>query len=122
MGAQPKDKSRADALDLKVLGTPRWVETKDEQERPKERKEMLYLIPLNFSSASGDGFLSGWYCGGMNDIGGEVEFQKEILTERQTFIAALRYAFLSSVSFTSVGTLSWRRLQNPKVVIEDRSA
>ena len=34
------------------------------------------------------------------------------LKGKQTFMAALRYAFLRSVSFTSMGTLSCRYLQS----------
>ena len=59
------------------------------------------LISLNFSSASAEGFLSGWYyhlCVGMMLIGP--------VQQSHTFIACFRYAFLSSVSSTSVPTPS----------------
>jgi hypothetical protein len=37
----------------------------------KRQEKTSYLTSLNFSSASGDGFLSGWYCG-TNDTRGEM--------------------------------------------------
>ena len=70
-----------------------------------EEGELLstHLISLNFSSASGDGFLSGWNYSTDNEF---LEFLFVAENFLGTFIAALRYAFLSSVSLTSVDTPS----------------
>lgn len=62
-------------------------------------------MSLNFSSASGDGFLSGWYyiarAGECQDL---AKYNR--LFETMTLIACLRYAFFRSVSFTSGDTPS----------------
>jgi hypothetical protein len=59
------------------------LEDKDEQKGKKEQEGMTCLISLNFSSASGAGFLSGWYYGRVNEDGSEAESQKSDDLERK---------------------------------------